>query len=179
MSLPELLDIEITVNGAVRTVAVEPRTMLGDCIREALRYTGTHIGCEQGQCGSCTVLLDGQSVRSCLVLACQADGGEVVTVEGLSGPEEDLHPVQEAFRDNHALQCGFCTPGMLMSCVEALSEKRGFTEHEARSVLSGNLCRCTGYQGIVDAFLEADRNWGRSVPSPVSSRTDTTEGEPS
>ena len=128
---------------------------LADCLRHELGLTGTHLGCEHGVCGACTVLVDGQAVRSCLMLAVQAGHAAVTTVEGLAGADGALHPLQEAFRDHHGLQCGFCTPGMLMTLVEFLDENPAPTEAEVREAISGNLCRCTGYQGIVAAALGA------------------------
>lgn len=143
--------IRLTVNGESHEVDVEPRLSLADLLREKLCLTGTHIGCEHGVCGACTVLVDGRSTRSCLMLAVQADGTEVMTVEGLAGPEGRLHPIQQAFTDEHALQCGFCTPGFLMAIHEMLTDNPDPTEDEIRDVLGGQLCRCTGYQGIVRA----------------------------
>lgn len=147
--------IEITVNGVVRERLVEPRMSLGDFLRHELGLTGTHLGCEHGVCGSCTVLLDGASARSCLMFAVQADNCSVLTVEGLSKPGEPLHALQQAFREQHALQCGFCTPGMLMTVMELISETPDPTEELVRETISGNICRCTGYQSIVDATLQA------------------------
>jgi carbon-monoxide dehydrogenase small subunit len=129
--------------------------MLADFLRGPLRLTGTHLGCEHGVCGACTILLDGRSARSCLMLAVQANGHEVLTVEGIAPSADKLHPLQEAFRDNHGLQCGFCTPGMLTTAHALLSEEPNADEERIRSVLSGNLCRCTGYIPIVEAALEA------------------------
>jgi carbon-monoxide dehydrogenase small subunit len=143
--------IEITVNGRRRHVAVEPRRLLSDCLRDDLGLTGTNLGCEQGVCGSCTVSVDGQTVRSCLLFAVQADGAEVVTVEGLADGGE-MHPLQAAFWEHGGLQCGFCTPGMLMTARELIERNRHSDEQEIRDALSGNLCRCTGYQHIVDAI---------------------------
>ncbi len=140
------------VNGAFYERRVEVRTNLADFLRHGLGLTGTHLGCEHGVCGACTVLLDGVSVRGCLTLAVAADGCEVMTVEGLAGPE-GLHPLQQAFRDHHGLQCGFCTPGMLMTLIEFLRENPAPTADDVRDAISGNICRCTGYQGIVDAAL--------------------------
>ncbi len=142
--------VSITVNGSLAERTVEPRLLLSDFLRTELGLTGTHVGCEHGVCGSCTVLMDGESVRSCLVFAVQADGREVRTVEDLGTPEE-LHPIQEAFREAHGLQCGFCTPGILMTLVPFLDEHTDPTEAEIRDALAGNLCRCTGYQNIVKA----------------------------
>jgi aerobic-type carbon monoxide dehydrogenase small subunit (CoxS/CutS family) len=142
------------VNGKAVKVEVEPRTHLADCLRDVLRLTGTHLGCEHGVCGACTVIVDGAAVRSCLVLAVQAEGSSVLTVEGLS-TEDALTPLQTAFRKHHALQCGFCTPGMLTTAHALLTEEPDADADRIREVLSGNLCRCTGYIGIVEAVLEA------------------------
>jgi aerobic carbon-monoxide dehydrogenase small subunit len=147
--------IAVTVNGARREAEVDVRLTLADFLRGTLGLTGTHLGCEHGVCGACTILFDGQSARSCLMLAVQANGHEIATVEGLAPSQEQLHPLQEAFRDNHGLQCGFCTPGMLMTLVEFLRDHPDPTEAEVRVAISGNLCRCTGYQGIVAAALDA------------------------
>ena len=149
----EVRAIKLTVNGRKRHVAVEPRRMLSDCLREDLGLTGTNLGCEQGVCGSCTVMVDGESVRSCLMFAVQADGAEVQTVEGLADGAE-LSPLQAAFHLHHGLQCGFCTPGMLMTATELLERNPQPDEAEIRDALSGNLCRCTGYQHIVDAIQD-------------------------
>ena len=146
--------ISVTVNGARRDAEVPVRLTLADFLRHRLELTGTHLGCEHGVCGACTVLLDGRAVRSCLLLAVQANGTEVTTVEGLA-PAGGLHPLQEAFREHHGLQCGFCTPGMLTTLVEFLRDNPDPTPHEVRVAISGNLCRCTGYQGIVEAALDA------------------------
>ena len=142
--------ITVKVNGTVYAEAVEPRLLLADFLRQTLGLTGTHVGCEHGVCGACTVLLDGDSVRSCLMLAVQADGCEVTTVEGL-GRIERLSPVQEAFREHHALQCGFCTPGMLATVIDLMQKYPMASDEEIRHGLSGNLCRCTGYDHIVRA----------------------------
>jgi carbon-monoxide dehydrogenase small subunit len=149
--------IALTVNGVRREATVETRHTLADVLRQQLGLTGTHLGCEHGVCGACTVLLDGRSVRSCLLLAVQANGHEITTIEGLAPDRTNLHPLQEAFRDHHGLQCGYCTPGMLMTLLELLRENPSPTEDEVRVAISGNLCRCTGYQGIVDAALAAAR----------------------
>jgi carbon-monoxide dehydrogenase small subunit len=143
--------IWMVVNGKAVEHEVEPRLLLSDFLRENLGLTGTHVGCEHGVCGSCTVMVDGDSVRSCLMLAVSANGADVKTVESMGTPEM-LSPLQEAFRDHHGLQCGFCTPGMLATCVDALQKCSLSTEVEIRDALSGNLCRCTGYQGIVEAM---------------------------
>ncbi len=147
--------IAVTVNGKLYEREVETRWTLGDFLRQELGLTGTHFGCEHGVCGACTILMDGLTARSCLMLAVQADGHAVETVEGLAPSETELHPIQQAFQDNHALQCGFCTPGMLMTLVEFLRDNPAPTEPEVRIALSGNLCRCTGYQNIVAAALDA------------------------
>jgi aerobic carbon-monoxide dehydrogenase small subunit len=146
--------VSVTVNGAAREAEVEPRRTLADFLRDDCRLTGTHLGCEHGVCGACTVLLDGRAVRSCLVFAVQADGAEVTTVEGLADGDE-LTPVQQAFRDEHGLQCGFCTPGFVVSATAFLAEHPDPTDDEIREGLSGNLCRCTGYQGIIQAVRRA------------------------
>lgn len=148
------MSICLTVNGRRVERTVEPRTLLADFLREDLHLTGTHIGCEQGICGACTVLMNGDSVRSCLTFAVQADGAEITTVEGI-GRVDALSPLQQAFRERHALQCGFCTPGMLISAVDLIQKDIAPTPADVRDALSGNLCRCTGYQNIIDAVLAA------------------------
>jgi len=150
-------ELTLTVNGVSYTRAVEPRVNLGDFLRHDLGLTGTHFGCEHGVCGACTVLVDGATLRSCLMFAVQAQGCEITTVEGLSDAQGPLHPIQQAFRDQHALQCGFCTPGMLLTVAELLEENPDPSEAEVRDAISGNICRCTGYQPIVDAALQAAR----------------------
>ncbi len=147
--------VSTEVNGRAYQREVESRQLLSDFLRHELGLTGTRVGCEHGVCGACTVLLDGQPVRSCLLFAVQSEGCELATVEGLAVSAEELHPVQQAFRDSHALQCGFCTAGILMTMVPFLEANSDPTEAEVRSALSGNLCRCTGYQHIVDAVLLA------------------------
>jgi aerobic carbon-monoxide dehydrogenase small subunit len=147
--------VTITVNGAPVTADVEDRTLLVHYVRDVAGLTATNIGCDTTSCGACTVLLDGESVKSCTVLAAQADGSEVVTVEGLAGADGALHPMQSAFRAEHGLQCGFCTPGMVMAAVSLLRENPDPTEEQVRSGLEGNLCRCTGYHNIVRAVLAA------------------------
>ena len=151
------LAFTVRVNGAEHRAEAEPRLLLSDFLRHDLGLTGTHVGCEHGVCGACTVLLDGEPVRSCLLLAVQADGHEVTTVEGLAPGPEALHPLQEAFWEAHGLQCGFCTPGFLMTLVPFLEQNPDPSEEEVRRAISGNLCRCTGYQHIVDAVLLAAR----------------------
>jgi aerobic carbon-monoxide dehydrogenase small subunit len=147
-------DISFTVNGARRELEVEPRELLVYVLRERLGLTGTNVGCETSHCGACTVLLDGKAVKSCTVLGVQADGASVTTVEGL-GTNGELHAVQEAFREKHGLQCGFCTPGMIMLAVDLVAEGAELSDERIRSELEGNLCRCTGYQNIVLAIREA------------------------
>ena len=147
-------EIETTVNGAVRRAEVEPRLTLADFLRGECGLTGTHLGCEHGVCGACTVLLDGAAVRACLLFAVQADGAEVTTVEGL-GDGDELTPVQAAFRDCHGLQCGFCTPGFVVSVTAFLRDHPDPSDDQIREALSGNLCRCTGYQGILQAVRQA------------------------
>jgi carbon-monoxide dehydrogenase small subunit len=155
MSDPPAVAIELTVNGTRRRATVPPRLTLADFLREQLGLTGTHLGCEHGVCGACSVLLDGEAVRSCLVFAVQAGGAEVTTIEGIAGRDGGLSPVQQALRDHHGLQCGFCTPGIVVSATAFLRDHPDPTDHEIRVALSGNLCRCTGYQGIVDAVRAA------------------------
>ena len=147
------MQVSFSVNGCREQIDVEPRRTLADALRDDLGLTGTHLGCEQGVCGACTVLLDGEPVRSCLMLAVQADGSALTTVEGLAGDE--LHPLQQAFADCHGLQCGFCTPGFLISALHLLTENPDPSREEIRAGLSGNICRCTGYVGIVDAVRQA------------------------
>jgi len=164
----EYRSIEVKVNGQTYRRHVQPRTLLSDFLREDLRLTGTHVGCEHGICGACTVLMNGQSIRSCILLAVQADGADLTTVEGLAS-NGTLHPVQEAFWENHGLQCGFCTPGFLITAVELLERNPDPTEEEVRIGLSGNICRCTGYQHIVESVLSAaaamrKAGKGRKVP---------------
>jgi carbon-monoxide dehydrogenase small subunit len=155
----DLFNVTVTVNGTQYERTVEPRLLLSDFLRHELGLTGTHVGCEHGVCGACTVLFDGAPVRSCLMFAVQANDHEILTVEGL-GTMDDLHPLQEAFREAHAVQCGFCTPGILMALVPFLEENPNPTEEEIREALSGNLCRCTGYQHIVDAVKLAAEKMG-------------------
>jgi carbon-monoxide dehydrogenase small subunit len=149
------VEIEVRVNGSVRRASVAPRLTLADFLREGCGLTGTHLGCEHGVCGACTVLLDGDAVRACLLFAVQADGADVTTIEGMSGPDGELSVVQAAFRDHHGLQCGFCTPGFVVSATAFLRDNPQPTDEDIRVALSGNLCRCTGYQGIIDAVRAA------------------------
>ncbi|MBA3339266.1 MAG: (2Fe-2S)-binding protein [Geodermatophilaceae bacterium] len=146
--------VQLTVNGQARTVQVEPRTLLVHLLRDQLGLTGTHVGCDTGNCGACTVHVDGESVKSCTVLAVQAEGAEVLTIEGL-GQEGNLHPLQQAFQNQHGLQCGYCTPGMIMAAADLLQRNADPSEEEIRHGLEGNLCRCTGYHNIVKAVQEA------------------------
>ena len=160
-------DVRLTVNGVERHAAVEPRRTLADFLRDDLGLTGTHVGCEHGVCGACTVLVDGEPARSCLMLAVQADGLHVRTIEGLADADGSLSPVQEAFRDEHGFQCGFCTPGFLMTVEAFLAENPDPSDTEIREALSGNLCRCTGYDSIVAGVkLAAERlRAGAGVPA--------------
>ena len=161
----DFVTIRLRVNGETHRLVVEPRRLLADVLREDLGLTGTNIGCEHGVCGSCTVLVDGQSVRSCLMFAVQASGHEVMTVEGLSRAGE-MHPLQKAFWEQQGLQCGFCTPGFLMSAYELLQHNPDPSEEEIRSALSGNICRCTGYQHIVNAVRSAAQARAQTTAEP-------------
>ncbi|MDR7483132.1 MAG: (2Fe-2S)-binding protein [Armatimonadota bacterium] len=154
------MKVTITTNGVTATHDVEPRLLLVHYIRDVLGLTGTHIGCDTTSCGACTILLNGQAVKSCTVLAVQADGGTIQTVEGLA-KDGQLHPIQEAFWEEHGLQCGFCTPGMIMTALQILERYPNPTEEQVRVGLEGNLCRCTGYQHIVNAILSAARKMGQ------------------
>jgi len=151
--------IRTTVNGQATELLVDPRHTLADVLRDELELTGTHLGCEHGVCGACTVLVDGAAVRSCLMLGVQADGAEVTTIEGVAGDDE-LHPLQEAFRESHSFQCGFCTPGFVMATLALLGEGRALDEQELREELAGNICRCTGYQSIVEGVIAAAERMG-------------------
>jgi carbon-monoxide dehydrogenase small subunit len=162
-------DLEVSVNGRVLRGRAAPRMTLADFLRDQLGLTGTHLGCEHGVCGACTILLDGRSVRSCLLLAVQAEGHKLTTVEGLAAADGTLHPIQEAFWEHHGLQCGFCTPGFLMSACELLADNPTPAEREIREHLSGNLCRCTGYQNIVEAVQAAARKL-REAPAVEGGR---------
>ena len=152
--MSEPVPVTMRVNGRERSAAVEPRLLLAHFLRETLSLTGTHVGCDTSQCGACTVLLDGRSAKSCTVFAVQADGAEVLTIEGLV-EDGDLHPLQEGFWEEHGLQCGYCTPGMILSSLNLLQENPSPSEAEIREGISGNLCRCTGYQHIVNAIQHA------------------------
>ena len=148
------MEVTLNINGVEQSHDVEPRTLLVQFIRESAGLTGTNIGCDTSSCGACTVHLNGESIKSCTVLAAQADGMEVTTIEGLAQSDGTLHPMQQAFHECHALQCGYCTPGMVMACVSLVEENQTLTEDEVREGLEGNLCRCTGYHNIVKAVLE-------------------------
>jgi carbon-monoxide dehydrogenase small subunit len=156
--MTQSLPVSVTINGKKYSREIEPRMLLSDFLRHELGLTGTHVGCEHGVCGACTILFDGESARSCLIFAVQADGHNVTTVEGLAKDKDNLHPIQQSFWEAHGLQCGYCTPGILMTLVPFLEQNPDPTEDEIRHALSGNLCRCTGYQHIVDAVkLAAER----------------------
>jgi carbon-monoxide dehydrogenase small subunit len=161
---PNHRELHVTVNGTAYQSRVEPRLLLSDYLRHELALTGTHVGCEHGVCGACTVLFDGQPVRSCLMFAVQTDGHEIQTVEGISAGPEQLHPLQDAFWTTHALQCGFCTPGFLMTLLPYLETHSHPTADEVRQAISGNLCRCTGYQNIVEAVLLAAERTRQGSP---------------
>jgi carbon-monoxide dehydrogenase small subunit len=161
----ETRKISLSVNGKTYEEEVEVRFHLADFLRQQLGLTGTHLGCEHGVCGACTILLNGRSTRSCLMLAVQADGQEITTIEGIAPSDEEMHPLQEAFRDNHGLQCGFCTPGMIMSAKHLLDENPKPSEEEIRCGISGNLCRCTGYQNIVKSVQYASKKLQASEPA--------------
>ena|SRR5947209_6393794 len=166
MSTP--VRVSFRVNGATHHLEVEPRTLLVHALRENLGLTGTHVGCDTSTCGACTIHVDGRAVKSCTVLAVQADGAEITTIEGLARDGE-LHPLQEAFWNDHALQCGYCTPGMIMAAAGLLAENSNPTEQEVRHALDGNLCRCTGYHNIVKAVLDAAKVKGATIAPPAAS----------
>jgi carbon-monoxide dehydrogenase small subunit len=159
-----IVNVRLNVNGVEHRLDVEPRLLLVHALRDQLGLTGTHVGCDTSNCGACTIHMNGEAVKSCTILAVQADGAELTTIEGL-GTEDNLHPMQEAFWNNHGLQCGYCTPGMIMASVALLTENPNPTEHEVRHALEGNLCRCTGYHNIVKSVLDAA---GRSTAEEVS-----------
>ncbi|WP_024507887.1 (2Fe-2S)-binding protein [Bradyrhizobium sp. ARR65] len=161
---PDRHEVQVSVNGSAYRREVESRMLLSDFLRHELLLAGTHVGCEHGVCGACTVLLDGEPIRSCLMLAVQANGHELSTIEGLAQDTGELHPIQQAMHAHHGLQCGYCTPGILMTMMAFLRENPAPSEQEVREALSGNLCRCTGYQNIVDAMLVAAKAMRASVP---------------
>jgi carbon-monoxide dehydrogenase small subunit len=160
-----MVEISVTVNGTPQKASVEPRTLLVEFLRETLRLTGTHVGCDTSQCGACTVHLNGRSVKACTMLAVQANGQNVTTIEGVAGKDGTLHPMQAAFKEHHGLQCGFCTPGMVMSALALVERNRAatITEEVIRAELEGNLCRCTGYQGIVRSVAAGAQAMGAQV----------------
>jgi len=160
--------ISLTVNGTIRSMDVEPRRLLVEAIREDLDLTGTHVGCDTSQCGACTVHLDGRAVKSCTVLAVQADGSAVTTIEGMAGPADALHPLQNAFWEEHGLQCGFCTPGMIMTAADLLARNADPSEEEIRHAIEGNICRCTGYHNIVAAIKAAAVVMREGAAAPVT-----------
>ncbi len=157
------VSVSLTVNGKAVTADVDPRTLLAQLLRENLHLTGTHIGCDTGQCGACTVHLDGRAVKACNILAAQVQGANVTTIEGISSANGELHPMQAAFREHHGLQCGFCTPGMVMSAIELVQKHPNANEATVRAELDGNLCRCTGYHNIVKAVMAGAASMNNSV----------------
>jgi aerobic-type carbon monoxide dehydrogenase small subunit (CoxS/CutS family) len=161
---PDRHDVALSVNGMSYHRSVEARMLLSDFLRHELLLAGTHVGCEHGVCGACTILVDGAPVRSCLMLAVQANGCDLTTVEGLAASSGELHPIQQAMHEHHGLQCGYCTPGILMTMAAFLKEHAAPSEDEVREALSGNLCRCTGYQNIVDAMLKAAQTMRAAAP---------------
>jgi carbon-monoxide dehydrogenase small subunit len=163
--MSKTVPVRLQVNGVEHAIDVEPRLLLVHAIRDTLGLTGTHVGCDTSNCGACTVHLDGRAVKSCTVLAVQADGASVTTIEGM-GTEDNLHPLQEAFWNDHGLQCGYCTPGMIMAAAGFLAENPSPSEAEVRKALEGNLCRCTGYHNIVKAVLDASKSKGATVSGP-------------
>jgi aerobic carbon-monoxide dehydrogenase small subunit len=171
--MSKAVPVRLNVNGVEHQLEVEPRLLLVHALRDRLGLTGTHVGCDTSNCGACTVHLDGKAVKSCTVLAVQADGAEVTTIEGM-GTEDNLHPLQEAFWNDHGLQCGYCTPGMIMAAAGILAENPNPTEEEVRHGLEGNLCRCTGYHNIVKAVLDAAKSKGASVGAQSSGQPGVT-----
>jgi carbon-monoxide dehydrogenase small subunit len=171
------IHVNLTVNGKAVAAEIDPRTLLVDFLRANLGLTGTHVGCDTAQCGACTIHLDGRAVKACNVLAAQAQGATVLTIEGLAGADGKLHPMQEAFRDCHGLQCGFCTPGMVMSAIDLVQRHPGADEKTVRAELEGNLCRCTGYHNIVKAVQQGAAAMGgeKAAKSPASRETATAD----
>ena len=166
--------VTLTVNGEKRSLETEPRTLLVHALRDDLGLTGTNIGCDSSSCGACTILMDGLSAKSCTVLAVQADGAEITTIEGVAEPDGTLHPVQQAFHECHALQCGYCTPGMVMAAISLIDEYPDLDDAGVRSGLEGNLCRCTGYQNIVDAVLQAAGAAATATAEPAAATAGST-----
>jgi carbon-monoxide dehydrogenase small subunit len=166
--------VSLTVNGIPRELDVEPRRLLVQALREDLNLTGTHVGCDTSQCGACTVLVDGHAMKSCTMLAVQADGASITTIEGLAPSPTQLHPLQEAFRDQHGLQCGFCTPGMIMTAADLLAHNGAPSDTEIRHAIEGNYCRCTGYQNIVAAIRQAATTGQAEASAPTSAATGAT-----
>jgi aerobic carbon-monoxide dehydrogenase small subunit len=164
--MADAVRVSVTVNGRPRSAEVEPRMLLVHFLRDTLGLTGTHVGCDTSNCGACTCHVDGEAVKSCTVLAAQVDGGEVTTIEGM-GQEGDLHPLQEAFWKHHGLQCGYCTPGMIMAAADLIARTPDPSEHDVREALAGNLCRCTGYHNIVKAVRAAAREMGAAEARPA------------
>ena len=155
--------LSLTVNGKPVEASVDPRTLLVQFLREGLRLTGTHVGCDTAQCGACTVLMNGKAVKSCSIVAMQAEGAEILTIEGVAKPDGTLHPMQAAFKENHGLQCGFCTPGMVMNALDFAKSHPNPSEQEVREALEGNLCRCTGYHNIVKSIMAGARAMGGKI----------------
>jgi aerobic carbon-monoxide dehydrogenase small subunit len=173
---PQTVPITLTVNGRRQRLTVEPRKLLADVLRQDCKLTGLNIGCAHGVCGSCTVLLDGQTARSCVLFGVQADGAEITTIEGVAPSFEQLHPVQEAFWEQQGLQCGYCTPGMVLRSIELLRENPSPTREEVREGISSNLCRCTGYQFIVDAVMDAAERLRASATTAPRSDQESPDG---
>jgi carbon-monoxide dehydrogenase small subunit len=173
---PQTVPITLTVNGRRQRLTVEPRKLLADVLRQDCKLTGLNIGCAHGVCGSCTVLLDGQTARSCVLFGVQADGAEITTIEGVAPSAQELHPVQEAFWEQQGLQCGYCTPGMVLRTIELLRENPSPTREEVREGISSNLCRCTGYQFIVDAVMDAAERLRASATTAPRSDQESPDG---
>ncbi len=168
-----MTSITLRVNGKQVTASVEPRLLLVELLRENLHLTGTHVGCDTSQCGACTVFVDGSSMKSCTMLAVEANGREVTTIEGIAAKDGTLHPMQAAFKECHGLQCGFCTPGMVISSIDLLKRKKDPSEHEIREWLEGNICRCTGYHGIVKAVQHCAKNGGAGTVGDATKKEST------
>jgi carbon-monoxide dehydrogenase small subunit len=168
------MQVQLKVNGKAATVNVDPQTLLVTALREHLKLTGTHVGCDTAQCGACTVMLNGRAVKSCNTLAVQHAGAEITTIEGLAAPDGTLHPMQAAFKECHGLQCGFCTPGMVISAIDLCNNHPGASEHEIRSLLDGNICRCTGYQNIVKAVQMGGQSMASGTATAATVTATTT-----